>query len=93
MTGRSIQLTGEIARIEETVDIATSSPWIRRKRDPSGVPTMQKSGVRSIALQDMIWRSARLFWITRRCRHQQRQHLKIPIGVSIVEMILTTMSI
>jgi hypothetical protein len=51
----------EIPKTEESMDIAASSPWRRRKRGPSSVPMMLKSGVRSITPQDMIWRSARLF--------------------------------
>jgi hypothetical protein len=54
MIERSTQLTGEIARTEETADIAASIPQSRRRRGSSGVPTMQKSGVRSIAPQIMI---------------------------------------
>jgi hypothetical protein len=59
--GRSTQPIGDIVRTKETMDIVASSPQSRRRRDPSCVPTMQKSGVRSIALQNMIWRSARPF--------------------------------
>jgi hypothetical protein len=38
-------MTGEIARTKEIVDIVTSSPQSRRKRCPSDVPMMQRSGV------------------------------------------------
>jgi hypothetical protein len=31
MIEKSTQLTGEIAKIVETVDIASSSPWIRKE--------------------------------------------------------------
>jgi hypothetical protein len=42
---------------------------------------------------DMIWKSAKLFWITKENRHQQRQQLKIPVGESIIERSPTKMSI
>jgi hypothetical protein len=93
MIGRSTLLTREITRTEEITDITVSSPQSRRKRGPSGIPTMQKSGARFIAPQDMIWRSARLFWITRRCRYQQCRHLRIPVGANTIERILTVTSI
>jgi hypothetical protein len=54
---------------------------------------MQRSGVRSIVPMDMIWKSEKLFWIAKGCRHQQRWHLKIPVGESIVERFLTATSI
>jgi hypothetical protein len=62
----------EIAKIVEIADIvgiASSSPRIRRKRGISIALMMQRSGVRSIVLQDTIWKSAKIFWITRRCHH------------------------
>jgi hypothetical protein len=58
---RSTQLTEVIIRTEESMDIVASSPQSRRKRGHSDVPMTLKSGVRSTALQNMIWRSARLF--------------------------------
>jgi hypothetical protein len=42
---------------------------------------------------DMIWKSAKLFWIAKRCHQQQRRHPKIPIGESINERSLMEMSI
>jgi hypothetical protein len=87
---RSIPLIEEIGR---TIEIATSSPHIRRRRDPSDALMMQISGVRSIIPQDMIWKSAKLFWIIRRCYHQQHRHLKIFVGANIAEKIPTVMSI
>jgi hypothetical protein len=56
MTGRSTQLTGEITRIVENEDITKTTsniPGIRR-RGISVALTMQRSGVRFIAPQDMI---------------------------------------
>jgi hypothetical protein len=37
-----------------------------------------------------IWKRAKLFWITRRCHHQQHQWPKNPIEANIAEPILTT---
>jgi hypothetical protein len=34
---------------------------------------------------DMIWKNAKLFWIVKRCRLQQRRHPKIPDGENIAE--------
>jgi hypothetical protein len=34
---------------------------------------------------DMIWKSAKLFWIVKRCRRQQRRHPKIPARENIVQ--------
>jgi hypothetical protein len=61
--------------------------------DPSDTPMMQKSGARSTVLMGMIWNSEKLFWTAKECRHQQRRHLKIPVGESIVERLPTEMSI
>jgi hypothetical protein len=47
-----------IAAIMET---ASNSPLIRRRKDHSGDLLMQKSGVKSIAPQDTIWKSVKLF--------------------------------
>jgi hypothetical protein len=33
----------------------------------------------------MICKSAKLFWIAKGCCHQQRRHLKIPVGENITE--------
>jgi hypothetical protein len=49
---------------------------------------MHRSGARSIVPQDMIWRSARLFWIVRRCHHPKRR--RSCVKVTTVELILTT---
>jgi hypothetical protein len=38
---------------------------IRRKGDPSDAPTMQRSGAKSIALMNMIWKSVKLFCIVK----------------------------
>jgi hypothetical protein len=42
--------------------------------------TRERSGAKSITLMDMIWKSAKLFWIAKRCRLQQHRHPKIPAG-------------
>jgi hypothetical protein len=42
---------------------------------------------------DMIWKSAKLFWITKEYHHQQHWHPKIPVRESIIERSLTEMSI
>jgi hypothetical protein len=55
--GKSTRLTGEITRIMEitdTVETASSSPQIRRRRDLSVDLTTQRSGARFIVPQDMI---------------------------------------
>jgi hypothetical protein len=83
----------EIRRTAEVAGTTRNNPQIRRRRDPSDTPMMQRSGVRSIVLMDMIWKSAKLFWITKGCHHQQRRHLKIPVGESIAERFPTAMSI
>jgi hypothetical protein len=85
MTGRSTLRNKEIRRTAEDTGIMENNPHIKRKRYPSNAPMAQKSGARSIVLMDMIWKSAKLFWIAKECHHQQRQHLKIPVGESITE--------
>jgi hypothetical protein len=55
MIRRSTPRNKEIRRIAE------NNPQIRRKGDPSDAPTVQRSGVKSIALMDMIWKNAKLF--------------------------------
>jgi hypothetical protein len=93
MTGRSTLQNEEIRRIAEDTSIAGNNTLIRRKGDPSDAPTTQRSGVRSIALMDMIWKSAKLFWIIKRCHPQQRRHPKIPAVENIAERCSTEMSI
>jgi hypothetical protein len=44
-----------------------NNPQIRRKGDPSDASTSQRSGAKSIAPMDMIWKNAKLFWIVKRC--------------------------
>jgi hypothetical protein len=78
-TGRSTPLTEEIRRTVEVADTVGNNPQIRRRRDPSNAPMMQRSGTRSNVSMDMIWKSAKLFWIAKGCRHQQHRHLKIPV--------------
>jgi hypothetical protein len=87
--GRSTPLIGEIVKI---TDITASNPQIRKRRGIFGVRTTQRSGVRSIAPWDMIWKSARLLWIARRCRRQQYWCPKKPVGLSSARLILTVMN-
>jgi hypothetical protein len=57
MIEKSTQLTGEITKITETIDImgiTSSSPQIRKKRGFFVALMMQRSGVRSIIPLDMI---------------------------------------
>jgi hypothetical protein len=82
MIGRSTPQNEEIRRTMEDTAIAENNPQIRKKEDPSDAPTVQRS-VKSIAPRDMIWKNAKLFWITKRCRLQQCRHPKIPVGESI----------
>jgi hypothetical protein len=89
MIRRSTQQIGVIAK---TMGIAENNPQIRRRGDPSDALMMEKSGVRSIVPHDMTWKSARLFWIAKRCCHQQCQHPKNPTEVSISEVIKMMMS-
>jgi hypothetical protein len=93
MIGRSTPQNEEIRRIEEDTAAAENNPQIRRKRDPSDALTAQRSGAKSIAPMDMIWKNVKLFWIVKRCRIQQRRHSKIPAGESIVRRSLTETSI
>jgi hypothetical protein len=51
MIERSILLTEEIGRTMEIAGIAASSPWIRRRIDPSNAPMTQRSGARFIVRQ------------------------------------------
>jgi hypothetical protein len=80
MIGRSTPRNEEIRRTTEDTAITENNTPIRRKGDPSDAPTMQKNGVRSIAPIDMILKSAKLFWIIKRCCLQQCRHPKISAG-------------
>jgi hypothetical protein len=87
--GKSILPIVEIAGTAEIVDIAgtgSGSPLSRRRGDLSDALRMQRSGARSITPMGMIWKSVRLFWITKRCHHQL-QWCKSLIEASIVEQI------
>jgi hypothetical protein len=77
----------------EDTGAAENNPHIIRKRDPSDTPMAQKTGARFIVLMDMIWKSAKLFYIAKECRHQQHRHPKIPVGESIAERSPMEMSI
>jgi hypothetical protein len=72
MIGRSTPWNEEIRRTAEDTATAESNTQIRRKGDPSDAPTAQRSGAKSIAPMDMILKSAKLSWIAKRCRLQQR---------------------
>jgi hypothetical protein len=54
MIGRSTLLTEEIGRTAEIAGITVSSHQIRRRRDHSDAPMMQRSGARFIIPHDMI---------------------------------------
>jgi hypothetical protein len=72
--------------ITKIAGITSSSPRIRKRRDSSIALSMQRCCVRSIIPSDMIWESAKLFWITRRCHHQWPRN---PIEANITELIPT----
>jgi hypothetical protein len=93
MTGRSTPWNEEIRETAEDTGTTEKNSQIRRKGDPSDAPMTHKSGARSTIQMGMIWKSAKLFWIAKECCHQQRRHLKVPVGESTVERSLTEMSI
>jgi hypothetical protein len=86
MTGKSTPWNEEIRRTAEDTGTAKNNSQIRRKGNPSDALMAQKSGARSIVPMDMIWKSAKLFWITIECCHHQHRHLKIHVGESIAEI-------
>jgi hypothetical protein len=61
MIRRSILWNEEIRRTAEDSAIMENNTQIRRKGDPSDAPTMQRSGAKSIAPMDMIWKSVKNF--------------------------------
>jgi hypothetical protein len=65
MAGRLTPQNEEIRRTAEHTGTTENNPQIRRKRDPSNPPMGQKSGARSIVPMDMIWKSVKLFCITK----------------------------
>jgi hypothetical protein len=77
---RSTQLTEPITRTKETADIMASCPRSRRRRGLSSVLMTWRSGEKFTAPWGMIWKSARLFLIGRRCHHQQRSCHRSPGG-------------
>jgi hypothetical protein len=93
MTGMSTSLNEEIRKTAEVTGTVGNNSQIRRRRDPSDAPMVQKRDARSVVLMDMIWKSAKLFWNTKGCHHQRHRHLKIPVRESIVERSPTVMSI
>jgi hypothetical protein len=70
--------------------IISNSPQTRRRRGLPVTLMMQRSGVRFIILWGMTWKSAKLFWISRRCQHHK--WCKNCIEENIAEMILITRS-
>jgi hypothetical protein len=57
--------------------------------DLFGVPMMWRSGVRFTALWDMIWNSAKLFWIGRRFHPQlHRCHRNLDELISIGQILM-----
>jgi hypothetical protein len=92
MIARSTQLTGAVAGTKETADSVVSNPRSRKRRGHFSVPMTRRSGVTFIAPWGMMWRSAKLFYIGRRCHPQQRQCHRNLGKVIIVGKILTEMS-
>jgi hypothetical protein len=84
---KSWKIRRSTQRITKIMGTVRSNLEIRRRKDHSDDLPMQKSGVKFIALPDTIWKSAQLFWIARRCQHNQRH--KSYIKVNIIELILT----
>jgi hypothetical protein len=93
MIGRSTPQNEEIRRTTKDTATAENNTQIRRKGDPFDALTAQRSGAKSIAPMDIIWKSAKLFWIVKRYRLQQCRHPKIPAGESIAGRSPTKMSI
>jgi hypothetical protein len=57
MIRRSTPWNEEIRRAVEDTAIAENNTPIRREGEPSDVPIIQRSGARTIAPMDMIWKS------------------------------------
>jgi hypothetical protein len=53
--------------IAVNAETASSGLLIGRRKDSSDDPLTLKSGVKSIAPQDTIWKSVKLFYIARKC--------------------------
>jgi hypothetical protein len=70
--GPSIPWNDEIRETTEDTGTAENNSQIRRRGDPFDASMTQKSGARSTVPMCMIWKSAKFFWITKECRHQQR---------------------
>jgi hypothetical protein len=70
-----------------------NSPRGRKREDLSDERMMLKSGVKFTAQQDMIWKSVKLFWITKRCHHQHHWRRKSPGEAIIAGKILMMTSI
>jgi hypothetical protein len=70
MITRSTKLTGAIIGTEDTTNSMVSNPQSRKRRCIFNVPMTWRSGVRFIALQGIIWKSAKFSWIGRRCHPQ-----------------------
>jgi hypothetical protein len=91
--GRLILLNGEIGKITGIKDSVENSPRVRKREDLSDDQMMQKSGVKFTVQQDMIWKSVKLFWITKRCHHQHHWRHKSPSEAIITGKIPMMMSI
>jgi hypothetical protein len=76
--GRLILMNGEIGKTTGIKDSVENSPQVRKREDISDDLMMQKSGVKFTAQQDMIWKSVKLFWITKGCHHRHHWRHKNP---------------
>jgi hypothetical protein len=91
--GRSILLNGEIGKTTGIKDSMENSPQVRKREDLSDDWMMQKSAVKFTAQQDMIWKSVKLFWITKGCHRQHHRRHKSPGEAIIAGKIPMMMSI
>jgi hypothetical protein len=85
--GRSTQWIVGIVVITGITRTTSNRPHSRRRREHSGDLLIQRSGANFIALQDTIWKSVKLFQITRRC--WCRQQRKNNVEENIIRSILT----
>jgi hypothetical protein len=83
MIRRLILLNEEIGKTAGIEDSVENSPRVRKREDLSDDRMMQKSGVKFTAQQDMIWKSVKLFCITKGCHHQHHRHHK-SLGEAII---------
>jgi hypothetical protein len=85
---RLILLNGEIEKTTGIKDSMENSPRGRKREDLFDDRMMPKSGVKFTAQQNMIWKSVKLFWITKRCHHQHHWRHKSPGEAIITRKIL-----